>query len=113
MEEGLRRRARRRKTGELEVAHAGKRSKSKDGSEENLLVAVKNRVESDRNAKSGSLRRQSGFMGKMREPVKRPSSPVRSPDPPGRRRLHHHHLLLSRTLCLHPEGTVGWGVGLG
>lgn len=46
----------------------------------------------------------SGFMGKMRKLVKRPSSPACSPDPPGRRLLFHH-LLWSRTLCLHPQGT--------
>lgn len=60
VEGGLRRRAGRRKTGELEVAHAGKRAKRKDRSRQNQLVVVKNRVESDRNAKSGSLQRLHG-----------------------------------------------------
>lgn len=62
------------------MAHAGKRSARKRWKQENQLGVVKNRVESDRNVKSGSLRRQSGFMGKTRKLVKRPSSLVSIPE---------------------------------
>lgn len=98
MNKGLRREGRKK---ENRRAGSGSRREAfceERWKQENQLGVVKNRVESDRNVKSGSLRRQSGFMGKTRKLVKRPSSLVSIPDTSS-----SSSSSLVCTLCLQPK----------